>query len=48
MTELNLSDRAYDCILKVSQTVADLAASITPRARQRSRQYRTFDRTLWV
>jgi magnesium chelatase family protein len=49
MTELNLSARAYDRILKVSRTVAALAASetITP-TRRRSDSYRTFDRTLWV
>ena len=49
MSELNLSARAYDRILKVSQTIADLAGAdeITSEHLSETLQYRTLDRQLW-
>jgi magnesium chelatase family protein len=50
MTDLNLSARAYDRILKVARTIADLEnkIDILPDHVSEAIQYRTFDRTLWV
>ena len=50
MTELNFSARAYDRILKVARTIADLAGREHLEAADVSEaiQYRTLDRNLWV
>ena len=50
IADLNFSARAYERILKVARTIADMADSETVQEDHlfEAVQYRTLDRTMWV